>query len=201
MHLCIRSSISVDESSFFGFAHPIYWKVPVFMDSNDNTPPALEMVAILIVIAAVLKGLYTKGLEWLNDIQAFCVAIWPTVFSLIVCLSLGFLAFKIGRFALARWKEHENYVCDLREEIETHEKTIAEKDTKIEKLERASTQEKARSLKFKKLVIRYNRLLARKYSAEEKNPKLAQKKIKSALASVLQDFGSSTAPKREGRSS
>jgi hypothetical protein len=171
------------------------------MDSNNDNAEALEMLAIFVVIAAVLKSLYTKGLEWLAAIQAFCITAWPVVFSLIVCLSVGLLLYKVGMFCFARWKEHEKYICDLREEIETHEKTIDTKTLRIEKLERALTQERAKTLYWKKLVVRYNRVLVKKYSAHEKNPRLAQTKVKSALASVLKDFGAPTAPQSQGRSS
>ena len=168
------------------------------MSSAEETNPMLEVFAVVIVVAAVTRKIYIKGLQWLDAVQAFFVSIWPVIYATLITLAVLVLLFTLGKFLLQKWKAHQKYIDDLCRTIGKHEKTIQSKNVQIERLQRTITEREEKAAQLKDGLSRYHRLLVRKIESSEPNPRQTQAKVKSALASVLQDFGGSPASRSKG---
>jgi peptidoglycan hydrolase CwlO-like protein len=161
------------------------------MNTEENTP-VLEFIAGTIVVGGVAKKIYEKTPLWLNEIDSFFVSIWPTVLAVLVTISALILLVAIGKIAIQQWKNHRKYVDGLNDKISELWATIRAKDSEIRKLNQKVTWQEGRISRLQNGLSRYHRLLVRKIAQHEMKPKEAQKKVKSTLASVLKDFGTTS---------
>jgi hypothetical protein len=167
------------------------------MQSNEESP-VLQSVAILIVVVAVGKAIYEKAAEWAQEFAAFCVSIWPVVYATIVTIAVIILLYKLGKLAYARWEAHKKFIFDLKKKIKSLDDIILAKNSEIDRLQRTVSAYKVRNGRLKNGLSRYNRLLVRKISQPGMKPEETNQKVKSALASVLKDFGVSVVNSSKG---